>query len=262
MLLLLRLLQALGLNAVPVAGVGIAGWTPATALALYWAETLVGSLFLALRIAVHRGRTSKRGHYREQLGLKFESGEGPKAKPIHFKTFLAEFLAGSMAFSVAHGILLWLVLGTALKGEVDFHALRTGLLGMAGFQLFGFLIDLPGLGDWPFANLKARAKDWFGRIMLIHLSLIGGMVLLTWRGESNAFLAVFMALKTIADISALLPRFQPNPERAPGWISGAANKLKPSGDFDAYWREQQESERKRAAEDEQPWNPRGKKGRR
>ena len=64
---LARLSLLLGVNAVPVVGVAGAGWTNATALVLYWCETVILVLLVALRIRLHRRWTNKRGHYCEGL---------------------------------------------------------------------------------------------------------------------------------------------------------------------------------------------------
>src|SRR5215470_7196700 len=64
---LARLSLLFGLNAVPVVGVARAGWTNATALVLYWCETVILVLLVALRIRLHRRWTNKRGHYCETL---------------------------------------------------------------------------------------------------------------------------------------------------------------------------------------------------
>ena len=59
MVLVVRLLQLTSLNAVPLAGLFFAGWSPATALALYWCENVVGSALVAARIAMHRSATNE-----------------------------------------------------------------------------------------------------------------------------------------------------------------------------------------------------------
>src|SRR3954467_4920910 len=93
-----RLLPVAGANAVPVAGVFLAGWSAATALTLYWVENLVGSLLVAVRIGAHEALTRKRGHRRLQLALQREphakAGEARRASKRAYTephTFLREF---------------------------------------------------------------------------------------------------------------------------------------------------------------------------
>jgi hypothetical protein len=59
---LLHVAQLAGLNAVPVLGVLGGAWSSATALALYWCETVLLSMLIAVRIELHRHATHKRGH--------------------------------------------------------------------------------------------------------------------------------------------------------------------------------------------------------
>lgn len=56
--MLRRLAPLVGINAVPLGGVFLAGWSLATALSLYWWESLIGATLVALRIALPRTLTS------------------------------------------------------------------------------------------------------------------------------------------------------------------------------------------------------------
>jgi hypothetical protein len=57
------LLLALGLNAVPALGWFVGEWSAGTTLLLYWMETLVGTLLVAIRIVVHRHVRPSKGHW-------------------------------------------------------------------------------------------------------------------------------------------------------------------------------------------------------
>src|SRR5688572_1009570 len=103
---LLPALQALGVSSVPVVGTFAAGWSAATALALYWCENLLGALLVAVLIARHRRLTRKRGHWRGQLsGSTRPAGKGgkrrlytPQAKTSGYRSFLSEFLTLALVF--------------------------------------------------------------------------------------------------------------------------------------------------------------------
>lgn len=45
--MLRRLVPLVGVNAVPLGGVFLAGWSPATARTLYWRENLIGATLVA-----------------------------------------------------------------------------------------------------------------------------------------------------------------------------------------------------------------------
>ena len=114
------LLRVLGLNAVPVGGVMLAGWSTGTGLALYWCETLLGTATNAVRIALHRRMTGKRGHYRGQLGVEINAGDDPPARRpargrTQWRSFLTEYLVGSLVFTFAHGLFLAIILGAFIK---------------------------------------------------------------------------------------------------------------------------------------------------
>jgi hypothetical protein len=57
------LLTALGLNAVPAFGWFAGNWSAGTILVLYWLETLIGTLFVAGRIMLHRRVRPSKGHW-------------------------------------------------------------------------------------------------------------------------------------------------------------------------------------------------------
>src|SRR5262245_39868808 len=103
LLILFRLLVVLAINGVVIYGVGWAEWNGATALAVYWVETLTGGLLIAVRIWLHRRWTRKRGHYRSQLGVTV-SGAGDN--PTTINSFFAEYLTLIIVFSLGHAVFL------------------------------------------------------------------------------------------------------------------------------------------------------------
>jgi Family of unknown function (DUF6498) len=261
---LLRLLQLLGINGVPAFGLFGAGWSPATVLALYWWETLITSLLLGLLIARHRRLTRKRGHYREQLqvAVTVQSGTGEK-RPHKFGSFLSEFLTVSLFFTFVHGVFLAFILfmiGTAENGlGVDRGALETAVPAIALLAVLGFAIDLIGVGDRPFGWLRKRSEGVIGRVMLIQLTIILGMVFMAARDKPMGFFSVFLGLKLMADIGAYLPQW--NPKEPPGCLTGVMNRIGrgdggPKGeDFAAYWKRTDSEKAAREDKDEEVVDP-------
>ena len=256
---LVRFLQLLGLNLVPVAGVFFGGWSPATALALYWLENLVGGALVAARIAIHRERTRARGHYRRHLGFEMTSTlkVAGQAKPVDVtpKTLLAEYVVALVAFCVAHGIVLFVLLVLMMKVAPDRAELRTGAIAMIGIQLVGFAYDLPRLGERPFAWIKAAAERSVARVVLVHLAILGGAFLTFGRPHPERFFLAFGALKLASDLASWLPLSlpPPDPERPPRlgrWLSRLAPARNES--FEAYWRRSALEKRAADAADEEP----------
>jgi hypothetical protein len=246
------------LNALPVGGLLFAGWSPATALALYWCENVLGGALVALRIALHRSRTRKRGHYRRHLGLQI-SGTlrvAGRSEPIDTapKTLLAEFLWSAGLFTAVHGVFLWLFLAMVLHAAPDRADLRAGVIGMATLQLLGFAYDVPALTQRPFAWVKGLAERSLGRVVLVHLAILGGALLSFGRPHPERFFLVFGGLKLAADLAGWLQLEMPPPDpaRPPAFVSRLA-ALAPKTDesFADYWRRTTEQELAQAARDEE-----------
>jgi hypothetical protein len=261
--LLRRLLPLLGINAIPVVGVFLHGWSGATALTLYWWENLTGSLLVAARILIHRALTRKRGYQRLQLQLganqaaeprRRRHGKPPRPPQLERKgSFLAEFLAMACAATAVHGLLLWFVVGKLLAERADAAELRQGALGVAAIQLAAFGLDLIGIRERPFSWIRELAQSTVNRVTLVHLVLIVG----TWvsvRGGMSSFFGPFAVLKLLADVGNLLARVgvRVDPDEAPVWLAAAVDKVGPKGgDFAEYWREVKAEEKRLLAQDEQ-----------
>lgn len=257
------LLRVLGLNAVPVGGVMLAGWSTGTGLALYWCETLIGTAANALRIAQHRRMTGKRGHYRGQLGVEINSGDSQPARrssrgKTQWRSFLTEYLVGSLVFTFAHGLFLAIILGAFLKSWPAKQDLLYGLAGIAVFQVGGLAFDLLSLREWPFARLKVQVQSAMGRVVLVHLAIIFGMALVFWLEKPGSFFWVFGGLKTLSDIGGLVAGktgAQAGASAAdaapPKWAKRVVAKIAPGEDLDVYWQREREREAREAAEDEE-----------
>jgi Family of unknown function (DUF6498) len=254
----LRLAQLAGLNAVPAVGVFFGGWSSATALWVYWGENVIGGALVALRIALHRRWTHAKGHERTHLGLRVSGSLriAGRSRPLDLapQSLFAEFVWSVALFSAGHALLLVLLVGGVLGLEPAQAALREGWLGVAIFQLAGFALDLPGLAGRPFAWVKGLAERSVGRVILVHLALLGGVVASAGRAHPERFLLVFAGLKLASDVASWLPlaRAAPDPGRPPrlaSWIGARGSR---SGrTFTEAWSQRAEQERRLAAEDEE-----------
>jgi hypothetical protein len=258
-----RLLPVAGANAVPVAGVFLAGWDGATALTLYWWENLVGSLLIALRILVHRLLTRKRGHWRLQISLAAHNERGGGGRAPHGGrgadgarpgSFLGEFLAAGLAATAVHGVFLWLVVRKLLDEGPQAEALRQGVIAVSAFQLLGLAIDLVGIRDRPFAWIRKIAETGVQRVTLVHLVVIIGWWVSLRRGGLDGFFGPFVVLKALADFGTALSILGVNlyTEEAPGWLTATMHRIAPGrGDFAAHWRGRREEERRLHERDEE-----------
>ena len=240
-----RLFLAGGQNAVPLSGWFLGGWTPGTTLMLFWFENLALSIFLAARIAAHRRATHKRGH---------DGG------------FLKTFLLTSLAFTLAHGVFLSLILGLMLKDTVNREDMIAGLQWMLAAQVASLAFDLWNIGGWPFAEIRTRAEWMMNRVILVHLSILFGMFLFAKLEQPWWFFSIFLGLKAMTDIGSLVPQW--TPKEPPAWLvrtmnrigpapgvakkkAGLAGSRKEDETFSEYWQRTQAEEAAKFARDEQ-----------
>ena len=180
-----------------------AGWSAGTTLLLYWCESLLLAALIALRIVLHRRATRAKG------------------------TLLHPFLSVGVPFNLFHGAFLLPILflllprmtGGAAVG-VDLADLRTGVIGMTAFFVAGFLVNLFAIARRPFIWIEQLVMRSLRRVVIVHLSIIFGMVAIAFWEVPRAFLIVFVILKTTSDLSWLLPQgeLSSQPPRQAFWI--------------------------------------------
>lgn len=231
-----RLFLAGGQNTVPITGWFFGGWTPGTTLVVFWCENLVLSLLIAARIAAHWSATRTRGH----------TGG-----------FLKNFLTISLMFTLVHGLFLALILATQLPDTVSRADLVAGLQWMLGIQIASLVVDLWGIGGWPFAEIRRRTEWMLGRIVMVHLSILFGLFLFFWMGQPWWFFSVFVTLKAMIDVGTLLPQW--NPRKPPEWLSRTMNRIPKAASaggpkdetFEQYWARTDREEARKQARDEE-----------
>ncbi|MBM4245887.1 MAG: hypothetical protein FJ148_19125 [Deltaproteobacteria bacterium] len=270
---LLRAAQAVGVNAVPAGGFFLDGWSPATAIALYWLENLVGGILWALRIGVHARLTRKRGHILDPVETSPSRAGSPARRKRPAKQSNADPLAGgdleppprsmhrymvhygaiALFFTLAQGIFVAIVLFGILKEKPDWARLEAGATILVGILLAGFLVDLTSLRRWPFLDLKNRAGATLGRVFVMHFTILGGMPLLALLGADAGFFGVFIGLKATVDLAGMLPWSGANADEAPHWLVRLLGRHGP--DFARFWREGSVKERRYAERCEMVWDP-------
>jgi len=179
----------IALNLVPLVGVFMFGWQSFELIFLYWLENVVIGAFVLLRMVVR-----PYGHVVEVLPLLF------------FAPFFT-FHYGMFCF--VHGGLLVSLFGPdELKSGgllsqallvLDAPGMRTALLALIGLQLFDWLRDTArrGLGN---DSLKALMTAPYGRIVVLHLVIIGSGFALSALGDPRVGLVALVVAKTVSDL--------------------------------------------------------------
>ncbi len=240
-------------NGLVIWGLGWDGWSGPTALAIYWAENAIGTIFIALRIWLHRRLTRKRGHFRNHLGTPVSGDGGRAVKSIIDRSFLAEYLTTSIVFTLAHGVFVAAIFACIFKAGPDADTMRWAVLAIGVSQLFGFLFDLIGLRSRSFAWVKLVAGQGLARVWVVQLAIIFGMVLAGLTGHNAAFGIPFAGLKLLVDlVTAFATEKPPQSDEGPAWFMRIMKKCFPKIDFAGDLRAERAKYRREMADDELP----------
>ncbi len=186
-------LLVLGLaNAVPIAGVVLLGWKVFPLVLLYWLENVVVGAFNVAKLLLAQPREPAYW----------------AAKLLAVPFFVVHF----GMFTFVHGVLLFALLGP--KGTRPFEilatvppAIRANHLGWAVVTLLvshglSFYWNYLKNGEYQRASLNALMSQPYGRVVVLHLTvLFGGWIVLAL-GSPLLALVLLVALKTAADVRA------------------------------------------------------------
>lgn len=249
---ILHLATMLAVNAIPLTGWFVGGWTAGTTLAVYWFETVVASLFVALRALLHKRWSPRHGHFRY---------EAPGPDQRYSRTsFIKGFFFTTLIFSAAHGFFLAVIVlllthnGKAALIGIDWHTVGFGCLQVLVALAVDFLIDLPSLRRWSFWQLEVMASRGFMRVAVVHLTLIFGMFAVAVTDAPSALFGVFVVLKTMYSLSVTFPQWEP--ATPPRWLSRAMNRIpsaRPGLTFEQQWAKDRNAEAARRKKNEEPW---------
>ncbi|HTF88699.1 MAG TPA: DUF6498-containing protein [Planctomycetota bacterium] len=248
-----RLTQLLALSTLPLIGVFWADWSEATAIAYYWCETAIVVSFVALRLVIHRRRTKRRGHYVEKQTS--TNGRPPKRG---IGTYNATFLTTATAFGFGNLVFLVVLLGLFGSrvggGELDLEDLREGFVIATCFVAIGFLVDLPGIGERPFAWVRLMAEGALSRVFVIYMAIFIGVFGAVMLDRPHTMFAVFFALRLFTDVASNFKQYDPgHPPRFMRLF------VKDWPAFDKEWQTERQTRLAAEASDEEPFL--GKPGR-
>jgi Family of unknown function (DUF6498) len=250
----LAALFALLINMVPVYGIYFLGWSGTTVLVLYWVENLLSIVPTALRIGLHRRWTRKRGHWRSGAGV----GES--------SSLLGGYLIGATAFTLAHGVFVGAIVMILVKDhaqdprwKISFVQLSQGVGWVSAFLLLDFLVGLVHLRQRSFAWISALVDQRMGRVIILHLAIIFGMMAMAYFESPFALIYVFVGLKTLLDLGGAFSAGKPAllPEKPPAWgtaIFRGLGKLRADGKettLAEIWAERRAQESAQLREDEE-----------
>jgi hypothetical protein len=191
-------------NGIPAFGVLFLGWSVPLMLLLYWLENLVGSVRWNRLIRRHERLTHLRGHYRNQFG--------GSANGREIGRFASEHAAGTIAFTLAHGVSLFVFAFLILDGATLLQDLPWVVVLACGALLAVAFEVRPlhrGLEQRSFGWLREQARVSMWPVIAMHLGVIfGGLALSTDGGVGLAL--VFIALRVCVDLGRAWYRKNPS----------------------------------------------------
>lgn len=207
-------------NLVPLAGVLWWGWNVQTLLILYWIENgIVGALAIPRML---RATGS--------LEVSTASGRIRAPAPMSAAVLVPFFVMHYGIFWVVHGVFVFtLPLFLGMSGVVDdagrfpplpgsipgsfdpfapadtdggvrWGAVAFGALGLALSHGASFVLNYLGRGEFRRTSPGAQAVAPYGRVIVLHLTIILGVIVSSLLGSPIGALVVLIAVKTIVDL--------------------------------------------------------------
>ena len=224
------ILIVLLVNAVPIVGVKYYGWSATNVFVLYWFENLLVAITTTIRILAHRAITRKRGHWRvdDKAGIKVND------KPYK-STLLGSYALVAFVFTLAHGIFVFAIAFMLTQNHPDdpiwqfsWPQLGRGIAVIAAMLGVELIIDIATMRNKSFAWIKAYADRRQGRVFVLHLAIIFGMLAMAMTNSPFGILYVLIGLKTLVDLGSAMGEgvAPPDPEGPPpAWALKVADKI-------------------------------------
>ncbi len=166
-------------NLVPLAGVLFFGWSVFSTLLLFWVENVIVGAFNVLRMLVAQ----------PQIGAMWAA----KLFMIPFFTFHYGM------FVTVHGLFVLTLFGT-FAHAVQAAGIAPAAWGLALSHAVSFAFNYIGTGEYKSALVPALMFRPYGRVMVLHIVILGGGFLVATLGSPLIPLALLVVLKTGLDL--------------------------------------------------------------
>ena len=191
-------------NLLPIYGVLFLGWEVFPILLLFWTENVIIGFFNILKMAICSPASP--GRWVAKLFM------------VPFFTFHYGM------FTLVHGIFIIALFGgplftqteipdlTVLQQVIGTYGLLFGFLSLFLSHGVSFAVNYIGKGEYKQAGLSTLMMQPYGRIVMLHLTIIFGGLLVSAIGSPTAGLVLLVVLKMAIDILAHL---KSHPENSP-----------------------------------------------
>ncbi|MHC5063285.1 MAG: DUF6498-containing protein [Planctomycetota bacterium] len=200
-------------NLLPVCGVVFFEWRLFDVLAVYWVESGIIAFYTLLRMAICTNMSGPKGTV--MAGSLHETKRGEILASTVAKIFMMPFFCFHFGmFMFVHGIFLVALTregnpGLAFESPLAFLAnlldppdsdgFRFAVIGLTISHGLSFFLNYLRKGEYRTATLQRLMMAPYGRVMVMHITLIAGAFLSLALGEPFYLLLILVLLKTIAD---------------------------------------------------------------
>jgi hypothetical protein len=231
--------SALGMSAVPVVGVFVGGWPPATTMVVYLAETVliviatilrlwlllpaqwaalpettqpqsrVRILFAPAQTFFSTGKTRSQTHaaIRQQVASVAQQANHSAAQSQKRAEVIQSFsiLAGGFVLMTGLFLLAITLMAGILDIELTRRVLGPSLLTLSAWLLISLIVDVVLIRQVGQIQAEAWVQQSLGRVFLIYLAVFIGVFLALFF-QAVWFVTPFIILKAIVDIGGPVER--------------------------------------------------------
>ena len=203
------LVALVAFNLLPLVGVLFLDWDLLSILVLYWLESgVVGLLNVPkMLLAARYGPT-------DPTAAATASALPAGSRALAGGCLVPFFLFHYGMFWFVHGIFVFLLPAFAVIGGgtvgggvspfgaqgVDLRIVVPGALALAASHVVSFVYNFLGRKEYLNTTVSAQMMAPYGRVVVLHVTILGGAFLVAALGTPVAALAVMVALKTAIDL--------------------------------------------------------------
>jgi hypothetical protein len=210
---LLELLTTAGRQVVPLNGIFADGWQPASAIAIYWLESVLLAAMAVVWCLRLKRRTSDRaiaearadGDLAAAAALEAEQ-RAAKAAGVDPQAVLVFHGASLAIFGVFLGAILLIMTANHRLAPFDWAEFRDGANAMMLAIAITLAIEVVAFPPTTVAAVQGRVNACLGRWALLWLLGFVGTALLVFTGRPGAFLGLFAVLKLTWEVWGTLAR--------------------------------------------------------
>lgn len=230
---LVSALLLIAVNAMPIIGVAFWGWSLMMVLVLYWMESGIVGVINVFKIARAQGSTASDvpiifGGARMTVRMSGIAANTARGAIIGF------FILHYGIFWMVHGVFVFMMplfaglanpkldpaspsfgLGPMDFGPLPLDGLLLGGVLLTASHVVSYHTNFIGRGEYLRVSPQVQMLSVYGRVVVLHVTIIGGAVVIGMFGTPLAALVLLIGAKTVLDLFLHLREHRP-PERATG----------------------------------------------